>query len=52
MTTVNACSNRSRVDGDKRTEDIEPRSDFSDALVDHTDARYRTTELTGAGRAE
>jgi len=28
--------NRSRVDGDKRTEVIEPRSDYPDASVDPT----------------
>ena len=32
-------SNRSRVEGDKRTEGIEPRSYFPDASVDHTEAR-------------
>jgi hypothetical protein len=32
------CS-RSRVEGDKRTEDIEPRSYFPDASVDQTEAR-------------
>jgi hypothetical protein len=31
--------NRSRVDGDKRTDGIAPRSDFPDASVDPTEAR-------------
>jgi hypothetical protein len=35
--------NRSPVDGDKRADCIEPRSDFLDASVDHTDARNAIT---------
>jgi hypothetical protein len=34
--------NRSRVEGDTRTEPIEPRSDFLDASVDQTEARNST----------
>jgi len=53
-----AASNRSRVEGDNQTEGIEPRSDFLDASVDHTDARNdvlgcvgRSHELGRFGRA-
>jgi hypothetical protein len=33
---------RSRAEGDRRAESIEPRSDFLDASVDHTEARKGT----------
>src|SRR5262249_796704 len=39
--------NRSRVEGNKRTEGVESRSDFPDASVDHTDARKATVRRFG-----
>jgi hypothetical protein len=35
---------RSRVEGDKRTDSIGPRSDFPDASVDPTEARRRNEQ--------
>jgi hypothetical protein len=40
-------SNRSRVGAHKRTGDIEPRSNFLDASVDHTDARKANVRRFG-----
>ena len=46
-TTYTVGGHCSRVDGDKRTERIEPRSCSPDASVDHTEARKPTVRRFG-----
>jgi len=45
-------SNRSRVEGDKRTESIEPRRCFPGASVEPTDARKDSRHAHAVGGAE